>query len=153
MHYLRLVLILILIIPSIILQSCATTPRYYFKPRKVASQLKNNNTKLENTDYIQVGDVFVGNASFYGYEFAGRKTASGEDFDPEGLTAAHRTWPFGTIVEVTSLKTNKSVIVRINDRGPFTECLIDLSYGAAKQIGMLSNSEVKLKIIQVGNTQ
>ena len=60
-----------------------------------------------------------GMASFYGREFSGRKTASGERFDKNALTAAHRTLPFGTMLRVTSLSNRKSVIVRVNDRGPF----------------------------------
>ncbi|MCX7835731.1 MAG: septal ring lytic transglycosylase RlpA family protein [bacterium] len=130
---------------------CSSAPRFYQKTvQKPIKKEQQHQTILDAT--IQKGDTFIGLASFYGYEFAGRKTASGEVFDPEGLTAAHLTWPFGTIVKVTSLNTNKSVIVKINDRGPFTNCIIDLSYGAAKKIGLLSNAEVKIEILKVGTT-
>ena len=79
-----------------------------------------------------------GNASYYGKRFAGRRTASGERFNPSQLTAAHRTLPFGSKVKVTSRRSGKSVVVRINDRGPFHgNRVIDLSREAARQIGLI----------------
>lgn len=93
--------------------------------------------------------VQQGLASFYGREFHGRKTASGEIFDMQALTAAHRTLPFGTMVKVTNLKNNQSVTVKINDRGPFVEGrLIDLSQGAAKKIGIDGVEQVRLEIVK-----
>jgi rare lipoprotein A len=94
-----------------------------------------------------------GTASWYGQEFAGRTTANGEIFDPLLLTAAHRTLPFGTIVDVRNVKNNQTVRVRINDRGPFVgDRLIDLSYAAADKIGMVADGkgEVDLAIVQLG---
>ena len=77
----------------------------------------------------------TGIASVYGYE--GEKTASGERADPRGLTAAHRTLPFGTKVKVTNIRNGRVVYVRINDRGPFTRGrIIDLTPAAAQQLGM-----------------
>ena len=85
-------------------------------------------------------------ATWYGHELAGNRTASGEVFDPDGLTAAHRTLPFGTCLRVGNPKTGRSVKVRINDRGPFTKGLsLDLSYGAARAIGMRSTQNVTVK--------
>lgn len=79
-----------------------------------------------------------GIASWYGLPFHGRKTASGERFDMNALTAAHRTLPFGTRVKVRSLVNGREVVVRINDRGPFTPGrIIDLSHAAAKAIGLV----------------
>ena len=76
-------------------------------------------------------------ATWYGEEFRGKRTASGEVFDPDGMTAAHRSLPFGTCLHVANPKTGKSVAVRVNDRGPFTKGLsLDLSAGAARAIGM-----------------
>ena len=95
--------------------------------------------------------IEVGYASYYSQEFAGRKTSSGEIFDPMKLTAAHRTLPFGTLVKVTNLENKKTVIVRINDRGPFVKGrIIDLSYKAALKIGMVSHgiAKVKLEVIR-----
>ncbi len=89
----------------------------------------------------------VGIASYYGFE-SGNITATGERFKPLGLTAAHRTLPFNTRVRVTNLKNNKSVVVRINDRGPFVKGrIIDLSLGSARVIGVRGLSRVKLEIL------
>ena len=88
-----------------------------------------------------------GLASWYGGKFQGRRTANGETFDTNKLTAAHKTLPFGTKVQVTHLDTGKSVIVRINDRGPFVEDrIIDLSKAAADIIGLTSRGVGKVKI-------
>ena len=76
-------------------------------------------------------------ATWYGNELAGNRTASGERFNPNGLTAAHRSLPFGTCLRVANPKTGRSVSVRVNDRGPFTKGVsLDLSHGAARAIGM-----------------
>src|SRR5881394_3726650 len=94
-----------------------------------------------------------GVASWYGQEFAGRTTANGEIFDPLLFTAAHRTLPFGTVVDVKNSKTGQVVRVRINDRGPFVgNRMIDLSYAAAQQIGLIDpgSGEVDVKVVSVG---
>jgi rare lipoprotein A len=79
-----------------------------------------------------------GRASWYGAEFAGRRTANGEIYDPSQLTAAHKTLPFGTFVRVTNPSSGQSVVVRINDRGPFKPGrVIDVSRAAAEQLGMI----------------
>ena len=89
----------------------------------------------------------MGIASWYGEEFHGRPTSSGEIFDMYKLTAAHKELPLGTRVLVTNLKNRKRVVVKINDRGPFVQGrIIDLSYGAAKKIGMLADGVVKVRI-------
>ena len=95
-----------------------------------------------------------GIASWYGQEFAGRTTANGEIFDPLLLTAAHRTLPFGTVVDVHNAKTGQSVRVRINDRGPYIgNRMIDLSYAAAQQIGLIEpgSGEVDLTVVKTGS--
>ncbi|MCJ2178867.1 septal ring lytic transglycosylase RlpA family protein [Novosphingobium album (ex Hu et al. 2023)] len=85
----------------------------------------------------QFETIGEGMASYYGREFAGSRTASGARFDPAALTAAHRTLPFGTQVQVTNEATGDSVIVTINDRGPFHgNRVIDLSRAAADEIGL-----------------
>lgn len=94
-----------------------------------------------------------GLASWYGEEFAGRATANGEIFDPLQLTAAHRTLPFGTVVEVKNPRNGQVVMVRINDRGPFVgNRIIDLSYAAADKLGMVDTGvgEVELRVLKVG---
>lgn len=81
----------------------------------------------------------TGVASWYGRQFSGKKTASGDIFDQNGLTAAHRTLPLNCYVKVTNKANGKSVIVKVNDRGPFSSSrVMDLSYGAAKQIGIVN---------------
>ena len=88
-----------------------------------------------------------GEASYYGEELAGRPTASGETFDPSKMTAAHRTLPLGTRLRVTNTKSGESVVVRVNDRGPFAKNrVLDLSKGAAKRIGMLRSGTARVKI-------
>ncbi len=89
----------------------------------------------------------TGVASFYGQRFAGRPTASGERFNPQALTAAHRTLPFGSKVRVTNAANGRSVVVRINDRGPFHGGRqIDLSRGAAERIGLVSRGHGKVEM-------
>jgi rare lipoprotein A len=91
-----------------------------------------------------------GMASWYGPGFDGRRTASGERFDMRQLTAAHRTLPFGSMVQVQSLINDRLIIVRINDRGPFARGrVLDLSQGAASQLGMIGQGthHVELKVI------
>src|SRR5262245_58723019 len=88
-------------------------------------------------------------ATYYGHEHAGRRTASGERFNPAAMTAAHRTLRFGTRVRVTNPRNGRSVVVRINDRGPFVKgYAIDLSSGAARAIGMGGTAEVRMEVIR-----
>jgi len=87
-------------------------------------------------------------ASYYGPGFTGRRTASGERFNPSAMTAAHRTLRFGTRVRVTNSRTGRSVVVRINDRGPFVNGRsIDLSSGAARAIGMNTTGHVRMEVL------
>lgn len=95
-----------------------------------------------------------GLASWYGREFHGRKTASGEKFDMYNMTAAHKTLPFGTIVKVTSIKTGKQIKVMINDRGPYKNGrIIDLSYAAGRELGILASGEasVGVTVLKLGS--
>lgn len=92
-----------------------------------------------------------GVASYYGRELAGRPTASGERFNPEGLTAAHRTLPLGTRIRVTNPANGRSVVVRVNDRGPFVHGrILDLSHGAARAIGLVSRGHGRVEIERLG---
>lgn len=89
----------------------------------------------------------VGTASYYSKKFDDHKTADGERFDSHAFTAAHRTLPLGTKVRVTNLSNHRSVIVRINDRGPFTRHrIIDLSPAAAKALGIRDQGLMRVKI-------
>ncbi len=95
----------------------------------------------------KVNNAQIGKGSWYGKKFQGQKTASGERYNMYAYTAAHKTLPFNTMVEVTNLTNNRKVIVRINDRGPYAKGrIIDLSYIAAKKLGYVNKGVVKLKV-------
>jgi rare lipoprotein A len=95
-----------------------------------------------------------GVASWYGQSHHGRRTANGETFDMNALTAAHRTLPFGTVVRVTRLDDGRAVKVRINDRGPHVASrIIDLSAQAARDIGITENGIARVKIEQFSGDQ
>jgi rare lipoprotein A len=124
----------VLIILSILLLSCNPSNRFSSK----------------STDPpVSKGETIVGYATYYGPGFHGNKTANGEIFDMYKMTCAHRTLPFGTVLHVTNLSNNKSVQVRVNDRGPFVKgVILDLSYGAAKKIGLDGKEKVEIKIVK-----
>ncbi|MDD0824311.1 septal ring lytic transglycosylase RlpA family protein [Mannheimia sp. AT1] len=106
--------------------------------KKSAKELHKNPTRK----YFQTGI-----ASYYANKFNGRRTANGEIFSNAKMTAAHRTLPFGTLIEVTNLRNGRSVIVRINDRGPYIHPrVVDLSSAAAKKIGMHHSGIARVKI-------
>jgi peptidoglycan lytic transglycosylase len=118
----------------VLFTGCASTPR---AARTVGSQP----TRPAPSKAI------VGIASYYGKEYHGRTTASGEIFDMTKLTAAHRSLPFGINVRVTNLSNNQSVIVRVNDRGPFIAGrIIDLSLAAAQRLGMITAGLAKVSV-------
>ena len=98
--------------------------------------------------------VYKGISSYYGPKFHGKLTANGEIFDMYGLTAAHKTLPLNTIIRVTNLDNGKSLILRINDRGPYVgDRILDCSYGAAIKLGFkdLGTATVEIKIIELGD--
>ena len=95
-------------------------------------------------------NVQVGVASRYSNSFKGKKTSSGERYDPAKLTAAHPSLPLGARVKVTNLENAKEVIVKINDRGPYFEGrIVDLSLAAARQLGMIRKGIAKVKIERI----
>jgi rare lipoprotein A len=94
--------------------------------------------------------VGTGTASFYGKELAGNRTASGERFDPNGLTAAHRSLPLGTKLKVTNTANGRSVVVRVNDRGPFVKNrMLDVSLGAAHKLNMVRSGTARVVVERV----
>ena len=94
----------------------------------------------------------TGLASFYSDKFEGKKTASGELYTASKMTAAHRTLPFGTRVKVTNLSNNRSVVVTVNDRGPFVKNrVIDLSRAAAKKLGYIEQGVAEVKLEPISN--
>ena len=96
----------------------------------------------------------IGKASWYGGSFNGRKTANGERFDMNSLTCAHRSLPLGSWVRVTNLHNEKTVFLRVNDRGPMAESLIvDLSYAAARKLGISGLGKVKVEQVSPNDPQ
>ncbi len=93
------------------------------------------------------GEIYTGKVAWYGRKFAGRRTASGERFDPEALTMAHKSLPFGTMVRVTNLANDKTVVLRVNDRGPMqADRLGDVSEAAAKRLDMIKVGVIEASI-------
>lgn len=102
---------------------------------------------LSTSTYAKNKKIQIGKGSWYGKQFQGKLTANGERYNMYDFTAAHRTFPFNSMVKVTNLKNGRSVIVRVNDRGPYHGGrIIDLSYLAAKKLGYVKKGVAKLKI-------
>ena len=134
---LKFLAFMILYLTSIILISaCSGTSRF--------GNNEGTGIKEKDNSYSETGE-----ASFYADEFNGKKTASGEKYNMNSLTAAHPYLPFGTKLKVTNLKNKKSVLIRVNDRMPdYKGRIIDLSYRAAKEIDMINDGvqEVRIEI-------
>ena len=131
--------------------SCTNSPRY---GSSVSSKTTTKNKSLKTMK--RVPKVITGISSYYGTDFHGKLTANGEIFDMYGLTAAHRTIPLNTVVRVTNLVNNKSLIIRINDRGPYVAGrILDCSYGAAKKLEFINSgtAEVEIKVIEWGDNK
>ena len=107
------------------------------KPLSLTEKYKNTPRK-----HLQSGV-----ASYYADKFNGHRTANGERFDNTAMTAAHPSLPFGTLIEVTNMRNGKKVVVRVNDRGPYTHArVLDLSRNAARQLGMHNTGTAKVKV-------
>lgn len=92
----------------------------------------------------------TGNASYYNHKFTGRKTSDGGRYHPDSLTCAHRTHPFGTLLMVKNIKTDKEVIVKVTDRGPhIRNRIIDISYKAAKELDMIRMGIAKVEVTKI----
>lgn len=97
-----------------------------------------------------VAQTSSGKASYYSKKFSGRRTASGERLHSDSLTCAHRSYPFGTLLKVTNITNGRQVVVRVNDRGPFRKGrIIDLSWGAAKELGMIAQGIAPVTVEKV----
>ncbi len=102
---------------------------------------------LTSVSFNQLG---VMTASWYGPRFHGKLTANGEQYNQMAFTAAHKSFPFGTILQVTNIRNGKSVIVRINDRGPYIDGReLDLSKGTAMALGMMGRGVIKVKVEEI----
>lgn len=133
---------------------CTPAPRYTSGPPSPPAGSAVGPSGKAVGERPPVGTRIRGIASFYADEFNGRKTSNGETFDMHGLTCAHQTLPFNTWIEVRSLKNGRTVMVRVNDRGPFVgNRIIDLSLGAARELRMEQDGiqEVELVIIGYGD--
>lgn len=103
------------------------------------------------TSGAETGEIIEGKASYYAEDFHGRKTSNGETYDMYKMTAAHKELPFNTLVRVTNLNNHRSVVVRINDRGPFKPGrIIDLSKGAAQKLQMINDGVIPVKLEILG---
>ncbi len=133
----------VVIISALGLFGCASTTRYATK-NETSSNSAIGKSKYVDADIIQTEYTV---ASYYADKFNGKKTANGETYNMYGISAAHISYPFGTIVKVTNLSNGKSVILKINDRKPDTNGRdIDLSYGAAEKLDMLQSGIAKVRI-------
>ena len=127
---------------------CASSPRF--------TKDRGSERTREEASPSKSLKTIEGIASYYADDFNGKKTANGEVYDMYKMTAAHRSFPFNTKVKVTNLENKRSIIVRINDRGPFKlDRIIDLSLAAATQLGMKGSgtAKVRLEVVQWGDEE
>ena len=125
---------------------CSSAPRYGLS-RSLPSPARLSKIKSKNAKNVKHKKLMIGISSYYADDFHGKLTENGEVYDMYGLTAAHKTLPINTIVRVTNLDNEKSLILRINDRGPYIKGrILDCSYGAAKKLGFLTNGTTKVRI-------
>ena len=151
-------LIHILVIVSTYLLSahCAVSPKYHsshFPRRSSTAASKSAPKELLNAPTLF---TVVGTASWYGPKFHGRKTANGEIFDMNKISAAHKKFPLGTWLRVTNLKNYRKILVRVNDRGPFVEGrILDLSKKSAENLGFIQGglTEVKIQVLRWGSNR
>jgi len=146
---------------GLMLVGCASSPRFATRstPPTPRGEGTSDTAKPEETrpTHNTSGRILLtleGVASYYADDYHGKQTSNGEVFNMNDLTAAHRTFPFGTKVRVTNLENKKSVVVRVNDRGPFKEGrIIDLSLAAAKELDIIKmgTAKVKLEVLEWGD--
>ena len=132
---------------------CVASPRYKSGGKSVPS-VTQKQKKNKNSSFNKSKKVYRGISSYYGPNFHGKLTANGEIFDMYGVTAAHKEFPFNTVVRVTNEDNGKSLIIRINDRGPYVgNRILDCSFGAAKKLGFVGagTASVKIEVIEWGD--
>ena len=140
-----------LLVLSIFLISCSNSPRY-----RTGSNAPRKKGHIPLATKGKHATVLYGVSSFYAEDFHGKLIANGEVYDMYGVTAAHKTLPLNTIARVTNMENDKSIILRINDRGPYVAGrILDCSYGAAKKLGFLvqGTTKVKIEIIEFGDNK
>lgn len=148
--------VLVLGVVVLLVAGCASEPRYTSGKRPAGKRTASRPSPrtLSATSKVRKGMVLTGISSFYGPDFHGKTTANGEVYDMYGISAAHKTLPFNTIVRVTNLNNSRKLIVRINDRGPYVKGrMLDLSYGAALKLGFVADgtTKVRVQVLEVGD--
>lgn len=147
----------VLLTGALLISACAPAPIYTrsrTRPEAESKQRKAGGKQESVPTSFYKGQVLIGEASFYGPGFHGKLTANGEIYDQNGLTCASKELPFDTQLRITLLATGKSVIVRVNDRGPYKKGrILDLSVEAARRIGMveMGTGSVRAEVLSLGN--
>lgn len=149
------------LVAALLLAGCSSSPRFATRnppdEKGRAKAVPPSISERPSSTPTPTGKVLLtleGVASYYADQYHGRLTSNGETYDMNDLTAAHRTFPFGSKVRVTNLENKKNVVVRINDRGPFVEGrIIDLSLAAAKELDLVrpGTARVRLEVLEWGD--
>ena len=140
----------------ILLSNCTSSPRYSRSNGLMNKNISKESKKKGGGSKVRHRKIIKGISSFYAEDFHGKLTANGEVYDMYGLTAAHKTMPLNTICRVTNLENDKSLILRINDRGPYIKGrILDCSYGAAKKLDFINQGTtmVKIEVIEWGDNK
>lgn len=174
MDKLRFLLLFSFTIPILMLSGCSSTikrdgpPKFYVDETKIPNAVPKAEPKAKYGNmasyrvfgkryYVMKSNVHydeIGIASWYGTQFHAKRTSSGEPYNMLGMTAAHKTLPLPTYVQVTNLNNGKKIIVKVNDRGPFaTGRIIDLSYVAAKKLGITGHGTAKVRVTAINPNQ
>ena len=149
--------LLILVLIGVLCVDCAPSPRYKSGKSSITTpkkEKKKGDKQNKTPSFNKSKMVYKGISSYYGPKFHGKLTANGEIFDMYGVTAAHKEFPFNTVTRVTNENNGKSLIIRINDRGPYVgDRILDCSFGAAKKLGFVSEgtAPVKIEILEWGD--
>ena len=140
----------------IFLSNYTSSPRYSRSNGLMNKNISKDSKKKGGGSKVRHRKIIKGISSFYAEDFHGKLTANGEVYDMYGLTAAHKTMPLNTICRVTNLENDKSLILRINDRGPYIKGrILDCSYGAAKKLDFINQGTtmVKIEVIEWGDNK
>ncbi len=141
--------VVIAIISVVALSSCSVQ-----RGGNLVERIRGGYYPYKVKQYVRPGYTEYGTASWYGNKFHGRRTADGEIYNMYAMTAAHKTLPFNTYVQVTNLNNHREAVVRINDRGPFVgDRIIDLSYAAAKKLGMIGTGTAPVKLVVLSSNR
>lgn len=143
----------IILITFIVLTACGSAPRFTSRDSRFEKRTPSPTKNLERYKNVEPLETVTGVASYYADQYDGKITYSGEVYDMYGLSAAHPSYQMGTVIRVTNLYNDKSVIIRINDKMPFRpDRIIDLSLGCAQELDMVNVGiqEVKVEVLEWG---